>query len=139
MSIAGGAVLTAIMMFRGFIEPAVANSTYALCSIALIGLGLLLSKVKNLPALLGTVIAVFASAYAFSQVVSAHPDQWIFLGYAFGLFAMGMWSSLLLFGNDFLEFAIANSGWVWRVAALIYTSAVFSIPFGLILLYASTR
>lgn len=134
MSIAGGAGVTAIMMFRGFLEPAVANSLYALCSIALIGLGLLYGKSRNPPTLLGTAIAILAAAYIFFQAIYAHPDQWVFLVFAFGILVIGNWAILVLFGNDFLEFAIANSGWFWRVVALIYTVIVFSIPFGLILL-----
>ena len=130
----GGVVMTAFFMFHGVLEPVVANSTYALCSTALIGLGLLRSRPRNLPVSVGTAIAVLAAAYALSQALSTHPDQRVPLMIAFGALVVGGWTILMSFGGDFLNFTAANSGWLWRAAAFAYTLIVFSIPFTLVIL-----
>ena len=52
----GVALIIAVMLIRDFIEPAIANSAWALCSTGLIGLGILRSKCKNTPTMLGTII-----------------------------------------------------------------------------------
>ena len=132
----GVALIIAVMLIRDFIEPAIANSAWALCSTGLIGLGILRSKCKNTPTMLGTIIAVTAATYIFFQVASAHPDQWIFLGWAFGMFAIMLWAGLLHFGIEFSEHVVIMYGWPWRILGMIYVAVMLSVPFGLILLTA---
>lgn len=132
----GGVVMTAFFMFHGVLEPVVAGSVYALCSTALIGLGLLRSQSRNLPALLGTTIAILAAAYTLSQVLSAYPNQQVPLILAFASLAIGAWTTLMSFGQDFWHFTMFNSSWRWHVAAAAYTFVVFSIPFVPVLVWA---
>ena len=133
----GVAFIIAVMLFRDFIDPAVAYSVWALCSTALIGVGILRSNHKNLPTVLGTIIAVLAATYVFFQVASAHPDQWVFVGWAFGMFSMMIWAGLLHLGIAFFERAAAIYGWHWKIVGMVYMTIVLSIPFGLILLWAA--
>lgn len=139
MFFSGVATIIAVMLSRDFIDPAVAYSAWAVCSTALIGIGVLRSKQRNSPTVLGTIIALLAAMYIFFQVASAHPDQWIFLGWAFGIFSTMIWASLVHLGIAFSDRvdADANYGWPWKIAGMIYVIIVFCTPFGLILLLAA--
>ena len=132
----GVAAIIVAMLHRDFIDSATAHSAWGLCAIALIGLGILQSKHRNLPTVLGTMIAVLAATYIFFHVASAHPEQWIFLGWAFGMFGMMIWTFLVLFGIDLSERAAALYGWPWRIVGMIWVMAVFCAPFGLVVLLA---
>ena len=135
-SIAMGVVMTAFFMFHGVLEPVVAGSVYALCSTALIGLGLLRSQSRNWPALLGTAIAILAAAYTLSQGLSTYPNQQVPLILAFASLAIGGWTTLTSFGQAFWHFTAANSSWRWHVAAVAYTFVVLGILFGPMLAWA---
>ena len=132
----GVAAIIAIMLLRGFIEPTIAYSAWAFCSTALIGLGVLRSEHRNWPAILGTIIAVPAATYIFLQIVSAHPDQWVFLIWAFNIFGMAVWAGLAHLGIAFSERATAIYGWPWRVVEMIYMIMMFGALLGWILLMA---
>ena len=133
----GVAIIVTVMLFRDFIEPAIAHSVWALCSAALIGLGILRSEHKNVPAVLGTLIAVLAAMYIFFQVASAHPDQWVFLGWAFGIFGLMIWAGLWHIGIEFSERVAVIYGWPWRIVGMTCMTIVLCTPFGLILLLAA--
>ena len=132
----GIAVIIAVMLARDFIESHVAYSVWALCSTALVGLGTLRSKSRNLPTMLGTSIAIFAAIYVFFEVVSAHPDQWIFLGWAFGMLGLMIWSFSVQFGIEFLESVAVVYGHPWRVVGMAYMIIMFSAPFALVLIFS---
>ena len=133
----GVAFIVATMLFRGWIDPTVAYSVWALCSTALMGVGILRSKHKNLPAVLGTIIAIFGATYAFSHVTSSYPDQWLFVGWAFGMLSTMIWASLIQLGVALFERATDIYGWYWNIIGMLYMIVMFSIPFGLILLWAA--
>ena len=137
MFIPGLAAIIGVMLIRDFIEPAIAHSAWALCSVILIGLGILRSDHKNAPALLGTLIAVVAATYFFFQVAATHPDQWIFLGWAFAIFAIPTWMALIHFGVELSERAAVIYGWPWRIAGMIYMMTMFGIPLAFVVLLAS--
>ena len=127
------AITTAIMMFRGFLDATVTSATYALCSVLAIGLGLLYGKQANVLIWLGTIIAGFAASYAFYQVVAAHPDQWVLLGFSFGFPLMSLWALVASYGNDISAFANKNPHWANSLLMLAHILLVFGIPMGCLL------
>ena len=137
MFIPGLAATIALMLIRDFIEPGIAHSAWVFCSVILIGLGILRSDHKNAPALLGTLIAVVAATYFFLRVAAAHPDQWIFLGWAFAIFAIPTWMALMRFGVDLSERAAVIYGWPWRIVGVIYMMTMLGIPLAFVVLLAA--
>ena len=138
LMLSGGMVVAAAIvvmaLFEGLIEPTVAHSAWALCSVALIGLGLLQSRSKNWPTVAGTAIAVLATVYILTQSISTNPEQQSLVWFAFAMPALVVWANLVVFGSDFLKFTTTNSGFGWQIVATAYMITAFGAPMGLILL-----
>lgn len=133
------AAITAWAMFTIGTPPAFAYPMFALCSTGLVGLGLLRAKNLNIPAALGTAIAVLAAGHGLLHATETYPkEQWAMPLFFLAFASIHAWSILILFVVDMLGHFGKEKRWGWYVATIISLAAVVVVfPLGLIISVAS--
>ena len=129
--------VTALILFKGEISQSIFYVISSFCATGFLGLGLLWSKSRNIPTILGTIIALFAAGFALFQVIQNYPtEEWIKPIWTLSMSAIGLWGSLVLATTRFVDTAAKEKSWIWWVVGWILFFAVFAIPFVLMIIFA---